>query len=132
MGKNSKKDLRIFGIIFGIILLIVGIRLSFKFHSYGFSFVTVFGLLFILTGLLFPLSLRPVYAAWMKIAHLIGWVNTRVLLMCIFYVIISPIGLLMKIFGKDLLAKKIDKGKKSYWIKIEQKDVDLTQYGKQF
>ena len=50
------------------------------------------------------------------IAHLLGWVNIRLLLGIIFFVIITPMAIVMKIFGRDALNRKIDKNVNSYWI----------------
>ena len=63
-----------------------------------------------------PAALRPVYTTWMKIGHGIGWVNTRIILGVLFYVIVLPMGLIMRLFGKDPMARKRDESASSYRI----------------
>ena len=67
-------------------------------------------------GAIVPTLLRPVYWLWMKLAHLLGWVNTRLLLGIIFFVIITPMAVVMKVFGRDALNRKINEVADSYWI----------------
>ena len=71
------------------------------------------GLLWV-PALLIPRVLRPVYTAWMKIGHVIGWVNTRIILGVLFYVLVLPMGLIMRLFGKDPMARKTDRSALSY------------------
>ena len=73
------------------------------------------GLLWV-PALLIPRVLRPVYTTWMKIGHGIGWVNTRIILGVLFYVLVLPMGLIMRLFGKDPMARKLDKSASSYRI----------------
>jgi len=71
------------------------------------------GLLWV-PALFIPKALRPVYTTWMKIGHGIGWVNTRIILGLLFYVFVLPMGLIMRLFGKDPMARKTDKSASSY------------------
>ncbi len=65
--------------------------------------------------------MKPFHVAWMTFAHLLAWLNTRILLGVFFYLIVTPTGLLMRVFGKDLLDEKIDKSAQSYWKKRDRK-----------
>ncbi len=67
-----------------------------------------------LPALLMPSMLRPVYTTWMKIGHGIGWVNTRIILGVLFYVLVLPMGLVMRLFGGDPMARKRDASATSY------------------
>ena len=71
------------------------------------------GLLWV-PALLMPSILRPVYTTWMKIGHGIGWVNTRIILGVLFYTLVLPMGLIMRLFGKDPMTRKLDKTVPSY------------------
>ena len=111
--------LRKFGITTGIIVVI----LFAVFFPWVFDAVSmpvwpwiVAGLLWV-PALLVPGSLQPVYATWMKIGHAIGWVNTRIILGLLFYIFVLPMGLVMRIFGKDPMARKYDKSAASYRVK---------------
>jgi hypothetical protein len=93
----------------------------------SFVFLGVFGLIlplllgkpiptwpFILgTGLLIPTLAKPawlntIYGPWMKIGHILGWINTRIILGVIFFVLITPIGLVRRLLGKDALSLQFD------------------------
>lgn len=56
-----------------------------------------------------------VYRAWMRGAMPMGWVVSHVLLGVVFYGVITPIGLLLRLMGRDLLGLKFDRGAASYW-----------------
>lgn len=78
-----------------------------------------------------PNILKPVYIFWMRLAFVLGWINTRIILFIIFYLIFTPIGIVLRIFGIDLLDRKIERDKESYWKKIEKKDMH-SDYQRQF
>jgi len=65
--------------------------------------------------LFYPKGIYPFYRIWMAIAFVIGWVNTRVILALIFYIIIFPIGILLRIFGKLQYQSVVDQNKPSFW-----------------
>jgi hypothetical protein len=63
-----------------------------------------------------PSLLTPVYRGWMKLGALLGWVNTRVLLTLVFFLVVTPIGVIMRLLGRSPLeARKRD----SYWTDAE-------------
>tara|TARA_Y100000589_G_scaffold330086_1_gene378653 strand:- start:23 stop:415 length:393 start_codon:yes stop_codon:yes gene_type:complete len=105
--KVSKKELSEFGILMGISLPIIFVfLLPFLFgHSipYWIFFVSV---PFILLGLFIPLALELPYKIWMKIGHVLGWINTRLILSLIFFLILFPISLIMKSLKHDPLRLK--------------------------
>ena len=70
--------------------------------------------------------------AWMKLAHALAWFNTRVILVLIFYSLITPIGLIMRLFGLDSLDKKIEKDNKSYWKEKSKRESNQLNYERQF
>jgi len=63
--------------------------------------------------------LSPIEWAWMKLAHVMGFVMTRVILTVTYVLIIVPTGLIFKLMGKDLLDRKLNKNAESYWISAE-------------
>jgi hypothetical protein len=78
---------------------------------------TAGSIFFLVTGLVGYPVLRPVYIGWMKFAFVLGWMNTRLLLGLFFYLILTPVGLVMRAFGKDIIDKKFDRQARSYWKK---------------
>jgi hypothetical protein len=71
--------------------------------------------LFCLCGVFAPLRLRLVYKYWMQFAFILGWINTRILLGLFFFVVVTPVSILMKLFRRDVLMRKLDRSKKTYW-----------------
>ena len=129
--KTGKKDLRSFGVTIGIILLLVAGFLFYKEKESFQIFLYIAGT-FIGLGLIIPIILKPIYIAWMTFAVVLGWFMTRVILSLLFYAIITPIGLVLRIFGKDFLELKKQAVQGSYW---NQRDSNLEKnqnYEKQF
>ncbi len=79
-----------------------------------------------------PILLKPIFIVVTKVGNVIGWVNTRIILGIIFYLIFTPIGLFSKLIGKDLLEERIDKETTSYWVKKEEGLFAKEQFEKQF
>ena len=129
--KTGKKDLRIFGVTIGIILLLIAGFLFYKDKESFQIFLYIAGA-FIGFGSIIPIILKPIYIVWMVFAVILGWFMTRVILSLLFYVIITPIGLVLRIFGKDFLELKKQAVQGSYW---NQRDSNLEKnqnYEKQF
>lgn len=84
-----------------------------------------------LAGVVRPSVFRPVYLVWMTLALPIGWTVSHLLLVIVFYVVVTPIGLLMKLVGYDPLRRQLDRSAKSYWITHET-PADAAQYFKQY
>ena len=129
--KTGKKDLRSFGVTIGIILLLIAGFLFYKDKESFQIFLYIAGA-FIGFGMIIPIILKPIYIAWMTFAVVLGWFMTRVILSLLFYVIITPIGLVLRIFGKDFLDLKKQAVQGSYW---NQRDSNLEKnqnYEKQF
>ena len=111
----TTKELREFGLIFGVIfVLLFGLFIPWLFNSsypiWPWYILAVTGSL----AIILPISLKPVYKVWMLFGAVMGWLNTRLILGIVFYLVFMPFGLVMKLFGKDLLSRKLDKQKESY------------------
>lgn len=61
-----------------------------------------------LPALLYPSALRPVYLGWMKVGEALGYVNSRIILFLFFYLILLPVGLMMRVIGHDPMRRKRD------------------------
>ena len=75
--------------------------------------------------------LRKIYKVWMKFAHALGWVNTRIILTLVYLLIMTPLALIFKVVGKDPMNRKFG-GQDSYWIKRESNAFDRDSYRRQF
>lgn len=68
----------------------------------------------LLWSLLLPKTLKPLYRLWMAIGEVLGWINTRIILGILFIALFFPVGLLMKLMGKDPMRRKLDAKADSY------------------
>lgn len=110
------KTIRNFGLILSGILFVLGILAFLRKHNqYWFEWPLSIGVLVI--TLAAPRVLSYIYRAWMLVAEGISWVLLRVILGVFFYLVLSPVGLLMRVFGRDILDEKIDRETLSYWKK---------------
>ena len=129
--KETKKDLRKFGLTVGFVIAAIGLLL-FYFEKSSAIYFTIIGGLLILLGILLPQLLKPINKVWMGLAIVLGFIMTRVILTTLFYLVITPIGFLAKIFGKKFMNLKYDRSAKTYWEKrtsIQKKTID---YERQF
>ena len=130
---RSDNAMRKFGLTMAIVLVILG-TVVFIYNSFTVTFFIMIGLglMFLLGGFLFMPLLRPIYLIWMGLALVLGWFISRIILTILFYLVFSPIGIIMKIINKDVLNRKSEPGKTSYWIKRPEKAFDINRYQRQF
>jgi hypothetical protein len=129
--KSDKSEWKKFGITMGVILTIIGCFLLWK-NNNSFEYLFILAAVFFISGIIIPTLLKPVYKAWMVLSVVMGYIMTRVIMVIIFYLIVTPIGLIASLTGKKFLDMKIDKGTKSYWIVREKKQTVQSDYEKQF
>ena len=129
--KSGKAELRKFGITLGIVFGLLGSLFLWRGKPYYLYLFALSGF-FLFFGLLFPTLLKPIHKAWMALALILGSIMTRVILSILFYLVITPLGLISKISGKDFLDLKFDKSSDSYWILREKVVLEKTNYEKQF
>ena len=89
----------------------------------------VIAAIFFALGLVAPKSLGPVHRGWMRLAEALGWVNTRILLILIFYLVVTPLGLIMRLFRRDPLDMA---RRDSYWTDPPRNSYGDRHYEKQF
>ncbi len=125
------KDIRRFGIIaflfFGI-LCAVGIWRQKPVPIYLFGFLSCLGLGFILI----PGILRPVYRAWLKIAHFIGQVITTLMLAIAYYAVITPAAQMKRLFGGRPLPLSPDPDAPTYWVSRDEPAQPKERFYKRF
>lgn len=131
--KNIKSDcteLKKFGTSVGAVIIIVGIVLFLLDKTSYTIFLSIGGAL-VLAGYYVPLMLLPLQKIWMTLAVVLGFVMTRVILSILFYIVITPISFLSKLFKKDFLNLKIEKDKSSYW-NLRDEEYKQSSTEKQF
>jgi polyferredoxin len=113
-GQIDRRELRRFGLLVGSILVLIGVWLT---VSQGLSMLSVvigLGTGLIVLGWLHPPALQQVYRGWMTVGHVLGWINTRIILGVIFYGLITPMGFAMRVMGKDFMRRSSQPEAASY------------------
>ena len=130
---TSSKEIRKFGLVIAIALGVIGSFIYVKFSNLDVvGWLWGIGLLFLILGFILPSVLRPIYKIWMLLAFFIGGIVSRVILTVLYYVVVTPTGLVIRLFGKDILDKKFDKRRESYWVKKDLSGHTKEQYGKMY
>ena len=109
---------RNFGIIFFIVFALIAFYPLINGNSIRLSFLVV-SLIFLILGILNSKFLLPINKIWFRFGIFLGKIISPLIMGMIFFLVVTPIGLLMKLFGKDVLNLKYNKDR-SYW--IEKKD----------
>ena len=127
----SRREVRKFGLLFSLIFALIG---GYVYYVSGeiSSWLAGGSLLFLVSGLFFYPLLKPEYVGWMKFAQVLAWINTRIILGIAFYLIVTPMGLVMRLFRKDLLDQGIDRSAQTYWKEREEKPFDRRNYERLF
>ena len=115
---------------FGLVFFIVFLMLSFWPITNGGEiriWLVTISLIFLILGLMNSKLLTPLNQLWFKFGTILGAIIAPIVMGIIFFLIVTPIGLIMNILGKDLLQKRYDKNKKSYWIKRDKHTSTMKQ-----
>src|SRR4051812_10489609 len=98
----SKAELRKFGLTVGGAFAVFGVISWWRGHEIPPRVLWVLAVLLIVPGALFPSVLGPVQRGWMAFATLLGHVNTRIILTVLFYLVLTPVGFVMRLFRDPL------------------------------
>lgn len=128
---QDRKEWRTFGL--GVTVILLGIAIIQMILGGKLAYYFLAGsIIFLLIALVLPVLLKPVYILFSYIGLILGWVMTRVILIILFYLVVTPISLISRLTGKKFLDLDFSKRRNSYWISLERKGQDKTQYEKQF
>lgn len=129
---SSVRELRKFAFVMGVPLALIGGFLLWRQKDY-YRYFFAASALFVLAGLLVPVVLKPLHKVWMTFSIIMGWLMTRVILCILFFVILTPTALLLRLLGKDLLNMKFDRNSsQSYWLARSADQSQKPDYTKQF
>ena len=110
----TKKTLRQFGLMVGGVFLFIGLWPLVWRQEAMRIWVVVPGALLAAAGLVMPGVLKHVYRGWRWVGHVMGWVNTRIILGILFYGMVTPMGMFMKLTGRDPMRRKLEPDTKTY------------------
>lgn len=130
--KSSRSELRKFGVIMSICLAVLGGLFLWRGKSYYWCFFAV-SILFLFFGLALPVVLRPVNRVWMTLSLIMGWFMSRLILIILFYLVLTPTAALLRMFGKDILNISFKKNStESYWIPRKTGSSEKGDYERQY
>ena len=129
---DERLEIRKFGIGLTVFLCLIGGWQLYKGHANVYVWFLGFAGLVSILSFFAPIILKPLYIIITTVGHAVGWVNTRILLGIMFYVIFTPIGILLRLMRKDLLDRHLNKDAKSYWNKKDDGVFTKEQYERQF
>jgi len=122
---NSIKKYKEFGYLIGFgFPLIIGYLIPlFSGHAFR-TWTLFFGIPILIIGIIKPSLLKYPYKGWMKIGHILGWINSKLVLGIVYICVLIPISLIMKSLGHNPL-KNINKKNKTYREKINSKEINF-------
>lgn len=114
MADVPEKELRSFGLTVGVVFVVIAFWPVVWRGEALRVWALIPGVLLAVMGVSWPKILAPVFKVWMQVGHVLGWINTRIILGAVFFVIITPMGLIMRLFGWDSMSKTIVHSQDTY------------------
>lgn len=128
---TGPKELRKFGLVVGGVFLLLAAWFGWR-DSPLAPYGAALGLPLMALGLAWPRGLRAVYLGWMALAFALGTVVSTVVLVAFFYLVVTPVGLLARLAGRDFLSQRLERGARSYWRPREGPPPKPEDYRRQF
>ena len=125
---KSQSSNRSFGLLFFIVFIVVGLWPVTKGETANI-YLIIISLFFLIFGLINSKILSPFNKAWVKFGEILGLIIAPIIMALVYFIILTPISLILRMFGKDLLGLKFLKKQDTYWIKRVKK---LSTMKKQF
>ena len=116
--KDELQILREFGLVMALACTIVGGILLWK-ERPATPILFLVAVCFLGAAIFAPKILLPLERVWMKFAEVLSAIMTRVILCLTYYLVITPIGIIMRLLRKDLLELRLEKNAPSYWKEVE-------------
>lgn len=129
--KTGDRDLRKFGLMVGGVFVVLAVVMLLRHKGHWVYFAWPGGVL-LGFGALFPRALKYVYLAWMSVAFVLGFIMAHVILTLFFFLVVTPIGLVARLVGKDFLSLKLDRKANSYWLSRPKEVKTSADYERQF
>jgi len=112
---KSQSSNRSFGLLFFIVFLIIGLWPLKNGDNLNLYF-SITSLFFLILGLLNSKLLSPLNKIWIKFGEILGIIIAPIIMALVYFVILTPVSLVVRVFGKDLLGLKFTNKQQTYWI----------------
>ena len=123
---KTQSSNRSFGLLFFVVFLILGLwplKNSLDPNLYLISISAVF----LILGLTNSKILTPLNKLWIKFGEILGMIIAPLVMALVYFIVLTPVSLIVRIFGKDLLGLKFLKQKDSYWINRKKKRLSMKK-----
>ena len=128
----SRRELLIFGLLFALFFAIVGSIAYWGFKAPRVAQVLWIGAAVVTVAFyLIPPMRRPLYLGWMYAAFPLGFVMSWVMMSAVFSLVFTPIGLAMRLFGRDPMTRRLEPDRATYWVAHRQAE-SSDRYFRQF
>ena len=111
---------RSFGLLFFIVFIVVGLWPVIKGETANIYLILI-SLFFLIFGLINSKILSPFNRAWIKFGEILGLIIAPIIMALVYFIILTPISLIVRMLGKDLLGLKFLKKQDTYWMKRKKK-----------
>lgn len=128
---SDKKEWRKFGLGVAAILSGIATIQIIKSNPLYIWFYSIGGF-FLVTGLLVPVLLKPVYILFSYLGLVLGWIMTRIILSVLFFIILTPIAWISRLTGKRHLIMRPEPELDTYWIPAEKRESTAKEFERQF
>ena len=122
---------RSFGITFAAVFFIIGSFPLISGDAPGVWALCI-GIIFLIAAFAFPTALRPLNIVWFRFGMLLHKIVSPLVMGLLFFITLAPIGLIMRLRGKDLLNLRFDPDAPSYWIERDAGELEPETMRRQF
>ena len=132
MAESTSRELRKFWLTVGAAFAVLGAVSRWRGHELPPKVLWTLAVLLFVPGLIAPGVLGPVHRAWMSFAGALAYVNTRIILGVLFYLILTPVGFVLRLFHDPVNRSMTKDTTGSQWIKRTPQPIELARYERQF
>jgi len=131
--RPDKNELRKFGDISLAMFLVIGLMLTWleRISAQTTLIIATVGLVIYVVSRTYVLGVKPIYLAAYGLSYPLGWVLSHVILGIVYYLIVTPIGIVFRLMGRDHLHRSYDRQAETYWVNHKSAG-DMKRYFKQF
>jgi len=123
---KSQSSNKSFGLLFFVVFLILALWPLKNGSNINLYFI-IASTIFLILGLINSKLLSPLNKSWIKLGEILGMIIAPIVMALVYFVILTPVSFIVRIFGKDLLGLKFLKEKETYWIKRKKNIVSMKK-----
>jgi ABC-type uncharacterized transport system permease subunit len=133
VNKNpTARELTIFGLMLAGFALLLAMIVWWRFQApVAAQWIAGIGIGIAVVFFAIPPLRKPIYLGWVYLTFPIGWTITHIVMAITYYLVVTPIGLIMRAVGRDPMQRKLDRAATSYWIAHQPAD-SVERYLRQF